>query len=205
MKLYGFPPSPNTRKVLAVSAALEMPLELRPVDLTKGEQRKPEYLALNASGRTPTLVDGDFVLWESNAIMQYVAAQRPNALWPANERTRADISRWQCWQLAHFSEGTNRLIFQRVVKGLLNLGAPDAAEVTRGEEAFHRDAKLLDEYFARHQFLVGTGITLADYTVAAPLEFVAAAKLPWDAYANLKAWYARVDATQGWQLSRPKF
>jgi len=62
MKLYGFPLSPNTWKVRAVAAQLGIKLELQIVDLSKGEQRTPAYLALNPTGRTPTLVDGDFVL-----------------------------------------------------------------------------------------------------------------------------------------------
>ena len=78
MKLYGrFPPSPNTWKVRAVAAHLGIPLEIEFVDLTKGASRTPEYLALNPTGRTPTLVDGDFVLWKSKAIMQYLASQKP--------------------------------------------------------------------------------------------------------------------------------
>ena len=74
MKLYGFPPSPNTWKVRAVAAQLGVPLEFQLVDLTK--PRTPDYLAINPSGRTPTLVDGDFTLSESNAIMQYLAAKK---------------------------------------------------------------------------------------------------------------------------------
>src|SRR5215468_10093786 len=101
MKLYGFPLSPNTWKARAVAAHLGLPLELEIVDLTK--PRTPDYLAINPTGRTPTLVDGDFKLWESNAIMQYVASRSANALWPDNARTRADIARWQFWQLGHFS------------------------------------------------------------------------------------------------------
>src|SRR2546423_6672252 len=66
MKLYGFPPSPNTWKVRALAAHLNLPLGLEIVDLTK--PRTPEYLAINPTGRTPTLVDGDYTLWESNAI-----------------------------------------------------------------------------------------------------------------------------------------
>src|SRR5215510_2916338 len=72
MKLYGFPPSPNTWKVRAVAPHIGIPLELALVDLSKGQQRTPEYLALNPTGRTPTLVDGDLVLWESTAIMHYL-------------------------------------------------------------------------------------------------------------------------------------
>jgi glutathione S-transferase len=56
------------------------------------------------------------VLWESNAIMQYLASVRPGPLWPNDARALADISRWQCWQLTHWNEGTAKLIFQRVLK-----------------------------------------------------------------------------------------
>lgn len=97
MKLYGFPPSPNTRKVQAVAAHIDVPLEFEFVDITKGKQRAPEFLAINPNGRTPVLVDGQFKLWESNAIMQYLAGTKKNSLWPDDPRTRADISRWQFW------------------------------------------------------------------------------------------------------------
>ena len=58
-----------------VAAHLGIPLELEFVDLSKGAQHTPDYLALNPTGRTPTLVDGDFKLWESTAIMQYIASK----------------------------------------------------------------------------------------------------------------------------------
>ena len=204
MKLYGFPPSPNTRKVQAVIEALEMPVEFQVVDLGKGEQRKPEYLALNPTGRAPTLVDGDFVLWESNAIMQYLASRRPNSLWPDDRKTQADINRWLCWQLGHWNEGTGRLIFQRLVKPLLKIGEPDAAEIKRGDELFRRDAAVLDNWLARRKYLVGSGVTLADFAVAAPLMHVSPAQLPVENYPNLMAWYARIEAEPGWKKSQPQ-
>lgn len=86
MKLYGFPASPNTWKVRALAAHLGVPLEHEFVDLTKGASHTPAYLAINPTGRTPALVDGDFKLWESVAIMQYIASQKPNSLWPDNAR-----------------------------------------------------------------------------------------------------------------------
>ena len=114
MKLVGFPPSPNTWKVRAVAAHLGIPLEFEFVDLTKGASHTPGYLALNPTGRTPTLIDGDLKLWELTAIMQYLASRKPNSLWPDDARARADIMRWQSWSLAHFSkEGCEPLLFQR--------------------------------------------------------------------------------------------
>ena len=154
MKLYGFPPSPNTWKVRAVAAHIGVSLPFEIVDLTK--PRTPDYLKLNPSGRAPTLVDGDFVLWESTAIMQYIASQKPNSLWPDDARTRADIVRWQSWDLAHWSkDGCVPLIFQRLVKGFLNMGPPDEAAVAKGTEAFEREARLLDAHLAKQPYLVG--------------------------------------------------
>jgi glutathione S-transferase len=168
MKLYGFPPSPNTWKVRAVAAQIGVPLDTEFVDLTK--PRSPDYLAINPSGRTPTLVDGDFKLWESNAIMQYVASRTANALWPNDARLRAEIMGWQSWQLAHWSkEGCEPLIFQRLVKKLLNLGPPDEAILAKGTECFNREARVLDAHLSKSSYLVGTGVTLADFAVAAPL------------------------------------
>ena len=147
MKLYGFPPSPNTWKVRAVAAHLGIPLEFEFVDLMQGASHTPAYLALNPTGRTPVLVDGDLKLWESNAIMQYVASQKPNALWPNDARARADIGRWQCWQLAHWgAEGCEPLIFERLVKKFLNMGPPDAAAVAKGTESFNKEARVLDAH-----------------------------------------------------------
>ena len=163
MKLYGFPPSPNTWKVRAVAAQLGIKLELQLVDLPKGEQRTPGYLALNPTGRTPTLVDGDFKLWESTAIMQYLASRSTNSLWPNDARVRADIMRWQSWQLQHFApDACVPLTFQRLVKKRLNLGPPDQAIVDKALEAFRRDASVLDAHLAKQRYLVGQELTLAD-------------------------------------------
>ena len=204
MKLYGFPPSPNTWKVRAVAAHIGVPLPLEMVDLTK--PRTADYLKINPTGRTPTLVDGDFVLWESTAIMQYVASQKPNSLWPDDVRTRADIMRWQSWDLAHWSkDGCVPLIFQRLVKGLLNMGPPDEAAVAKGTEAFEREARLLDAHLAKQPYLVGKALTLADFSVAAPLFYGEKAGLPVAPYAHVRDWFGRVSALPAWKDTAPQF
>lgn len=203
MKLYGFPPSPNTWKVRAVAAQLGIPLELEFVDLTK--PRNADYLALNPSGRTPTLVDGDFILWESNAIMQYLAGRSQNTLWPNDARMRADIARWQCWQLAHFSsEACAPLTFQRLVKKIVNLGPPDEAIVAKGLEAFHRDARVLDAHLEKHPYLVGNALTLADFSVAASMAYAKEAEMPLAPYAHLRDWFMRVMALPAWRDTAPQ-
>jgi glutathione S-transferase len=205
MKLYGFPASPNTWKVRAVAAHLGLPLDFELIDLSKGQQRSPEYLALNPTGRTPTLVDGDFKLWESTAIMQYLASRKPNSLWPNDARARADIARWQSWQLAHWSkEGCEPLLFERLVKKLLNLGAPDEAAVAKGIECFNREAKVLDAHLAGQPYVVGREPTLADFSVAAPLFHAQAADFPLAPYARVREWFGRVSALPCWGQTAPQ-
>ena len=206
MRLYGFPPSPRTWQVRAVAAYLNIPLELEFVDLTKGAQHATDYRALNPTGRAPVLVDGDFTLWETTAIAQYLASQKPNALWPDDARIRADIMRWQSWQIAHWDkEACERLLVERLVKQILNAGPPDKAVVAQALESFHREAKVLEAHLAKQPYLAGNGITLADFAVAAPLFYAERGGLPLADYPKVAEWFGRVAALPCWMETAPQF
>ncbi|HTV37936.1 MAG TPA: glutathione S-transferase family protein [Xanthobacteraceae bacterium] len=205
MKLYGFPASPNTWKVRALASYLKIPLEFEFVDLLQGAQHTPAYLAINPTGRTPTLLDGDFTLWESNAILQYLAEKISNSLWPKDARSRVDISRWQFWQLAHWgAEACAPLIFQRLVKKLANLGPPDEAAVAKGTECFNKEAKVLDAHLAKQKYLVGNSLTIADFAVAAPLFHAKSAEIPLGPYGNVRGWFERVSSLPCWSEAAPQ-
>ena len=205
MKLYGFPPSPNTWKVRALASYLKIPLELEFVDLIKGAQYAPAYLALNPTGRTPTLVDGDFTLWESTAILQYLASKTSTPLWPNDARSRADITRWQCWQLAHWgAQACGPLTFENLVKKFVNLGAPDQVAVAKATEAFNKEAKVLDAHLSKRKYLVNDALTIADFTVAAPLFHAQGAGMPVAPYAHLRSWFERVSALPCWSETAPQ-
>src|SRR5262245_36852090 len=75
--LYDMHASPHARKVRLLAAELGIPLETIARDPRKGETRSPEYLAKNPNGRVPVLEEDGFVLWESLAILRYLAAKRP--------------------------------------------------------------------------------------------------------------------------------
>ncbi len=79
MRLYVFPPSPRATKVIALANHLGLDCELRVVDLFRGDQMKPEFVALNPNRRMPVLEDEGFVLWESNAILHYLASKNPES------------------------------------------------------------------------------------------------------------------------------
>ena len=114
IELYVFPPSPRAFKVMAVATYLGIEPTLHTLDLIKGDQKSPEYAALNPNMRMPTLKDGDYVLWESNAIMQYLASKRPESgLLPSDEKGRLDVTRWQFWDLAHWDPTCAVFLFEK--------------------------------------------------------------------------------------------
>jgi glutathione S-transferase len=204
MKLYYFPPSPNTRKAHAVAIHLGLPIDLKLVDLQKGEQRTPEFLQLNPTGRTPVLQDGEFILWESTAIMQYLASQVPNTLWPESPQIRADIMRWQSWQLAHWHQVCQPLQFENVIKQILQLGAPDPQIVEQATKQFHPAAIALNNHLADREFLVNDSLTLADFSVASELTYAIPGQFPLADYPHIRAWYARIETLPAWQQTAPR-
>src|SRR5215510_1363043 len=130
MKLYINPMSPNVRRVRLTAAVLGLQLEEKKLDFAKGEQKNPEYLALNPNGAVPTLVDGDFVLTESRAIMQYLASKKPESgLFPSAQQARADVIRWQFWDASHFSPQLGTLTFQKIIKPMFGMGEPDQDKI----------------------------------------------------------------------------
>lgn len=111
MQLYGYFRSGNTRKVRLCLAELGVHYELVTVDLAAGEQRSPEYLRLNPNGVVPTLVDGELVLWESSALLLYLAEKYPHGeLLPSRVDERARVYKWLVWQPATFNPPRQRLV-----------------------------------------------------------------------------------------------
>src|SRR4051812_13934411 len=130
MKLYYNPLSPNVRRVRLTAAVLGIELEEKKLDFAKGEHKNPEYLELNPNGAVPTLVDGDFVLTESRSIMQYLASKKPeSALLPRDEAGRADVTRWQFWDAAHFAPQLGAVAFEKMFKPMMGLGEPNDAKI----------------------------------------------------------------------------
>jgi glutathione S-transferase len=201
IELYAFPPSPRAMKVMAVANHLGIDTTLRIVDLVKGDQKKPEYVALNPNMRMPTLKDGDYVLWESGAIAQYLAGKKPQSgLLPADERGRLDVTRWQFWDVAHWDPTCSVYLFENLVKPhILKSGEPDQAAIAKASEAFHRNAKVLNNQLEGKKFVTGDKVTLADFFLAAPLHYADKAQLPLEPYGEIKRWYGNVRTLPAWQ------
>lgn len=204
MKLYYNPLSPNVRRARLTAAVLGIQLEEKKLDFAKGEHKSPEYLALNPNGAVPTLVDGDFVLTESRAIMQYLAAKKPDStLLPRDEAARADVTRWQFWDAAHFSPQLGSLAFEKMIKGMMGLGEPDPSKVQDALTNFRRFAAVLNKRLEGRQYIVGSAMTLADLTIASSLTYAKQTEVPLAEFPNVQTWFARISALEAWKHTSP--
>jgi glutathione S-transferase len=204
MKLYYNAISPNTRRARLTAAVLGLELEEKKLDFTKGEHKAPEYLALNPNGAVPTLVDGDFVLTESRAIMQYLAGKKPEAgLFPADEKTRLDVTRWQFWDASHFSPNVAALAFEKFLKGMMRMGDPDPRKVEESLGNFRRFAAVLNKRLEGRQYVVGSALTIADLTLASSLMYAKQAEIPLGEFPNVEGWFSRISELDAWKKTSP--
>ena len=105
LKVWGRKNFINVQKVLWCCEELGLPYERIDAGGPFGLTRDPEYLARNPNALVPTISDDEFVLWESNAIVRYLATRHGSgAMWPEDLRERADAERWMDWQLRRADE-----------------------------------------------------------------------------------------------------
>ena len=194
--------SPNCRRVSAVVHQTNTKLEFLTVDF--GDKFDwAAFETVNPTGMVPALEDGDFKLGESNAIMQYLADKAHSDLIGTDIRSRADITRWQCWQLAHFGPACDTLQWENLLKKMFGEGETDALEVKEGLEAFRQHAAVLDRQLAKHKYVAGDRLSLADFSIAANLMYAEGAKIPVDEFAHIKKWYAHIETLDAWKNSAP--
>lgn len=201
MDLYVFPPSPNCLKVIALAHHVKQAVNLKPVLLPRGEHKAREFLELNPNGRVPLLVDGALKLWESNAILYYLAERSHGLMLPPNAADRADMLRWMFWQTAHFGPACGALIFERIAKKALGLGEPDAQEVERAGKAVAPLLQILDAHLDEQTYICGNHLTIADFAIGAFGVYRREAGIPLEEHPNVMAWYGRIEALPAWQMA----
>ena len=203
MKLYSIHNSNNCRRVNATIQHLGLEVEV--IEQTMPGIKTPDYMGLNPNGKVPSLVDGEFKLWESRAIMQYVASKKAgNTLWPADAKAQADIARWQFWEASHLSRGTGAYAFEKLFKKIFMKQDADPAAVAVGEKEWHTFAPVLNAQLETRKWIIGDVMTLADFSVGACFSYAEASGLPWDSYTHIKAWWSRLGEIPAWKNTAPK-
>lgn len=205
MKLYAHPFSSNCVKVSMTAAFLDIALDFQVIDLTHGEQKQAPFLKINPNGKVPALVDGDFVLWESNAIMVYLAEMagaRGREILPDSARDRADVERWMSWGLSEWSPAIWPFSWENVFKPMLIQGKPDSAALDAAVAPFQNAAQVLDQALSQRSYLVADRLTLADIALACPLMYQPQAKIPLEPYAHIVRWFGNVQSSPAWMAAQ---
>jgi glutathione S-transferase len=196
MKLYHFP-SPNPQKVTFALHELGLECEIVPVDLQKGEQRKPEFLALNPFGRVPVLVDGDMVLWESHAIIAYLG-EKAGRLWPTTTSGRAEALKWLFFLAQHISPSATDLAFNRIAAKLL--GVPgDQDAIARGEKALPVVLAIIERQLAKGKWMLGNEFSLVDCDYCPVLNVIEKAGFNYRDFPKVQAYLDACRSRPAWQ------
>ncbi|KAL4708835.1 hypothetical protein ACJJTC_019351 [Scirpophaga incertulas] len=189
LDLYYVPGSAPCRAVLLAARALNLSPNLKLVDLHHGEHLKPEYIKLNPQHTVPTMVDDGFALWESRAIITYLANKygKGSSLYPEEPRARALVD-----QRLNFDIGTLYQRFSDYFYPQVFGGAPaDKDKLAKVEEAL----KYLDTFLEGQKYVAGPNLTLADLSIMASVSSMEASDINFLKYNNIKRWYETVKAT----------
>lgn len=168
MKLYEFAPTRSIRARWTLQE-LGVDFEAETVNLTKGEHRRPEFLAINPAGELPVLVDGDLVLTESVAIVLYLAEKYPErGFLPRDLAQRAEAYRWLLFATTELEQPLWRIARNTFVY-------PEeqrlSADVPIASHEFTEMAAVLDGHMRGRRFLVGERAGVADFVMAYTLDW----------------------------------
>lgn len=196
MKLYGLGPTRSLRARWALQE-LDAEFEFVPINLLAGENRHPDFLRLNPTGKLPVLVDGDLVLTESAAIVMYLAEKYgAKGLMPADLSQRAQVYRWSMFAVTELEQPLWRIARHSFLYPE-DKRLPE--DIALAKEEFVSMAAILDRHMDGREFIVGDTISVADCVTAYVLDWGNENGLI-DDYSNLKAYlermYARPKAPQ---------
>ena len=195
--LFGRKTSSNVQKAMFAIAELGLPCERVDIGGSFGGNREPAYLAINPNGVVPTLQDEDgFVLWESNAIVRYLAARYgAGTLEPRDPHTRALANQWMDWQLSVYGPAITPVFW-----GLVRTppAGRDHEAIATGKTRTTAAVAILDAHLATSQFAAGDAFSMGDIPIAVMSYRYRELVPERPAFPNFERWYAAI-------ASRPAF
>ena len=192
LRIWGRSTSISVQKVLWCCEELDVPYDRVDVGGPFGGNREPEYLRLNPNGLVPTISDGGFVLWESNAIVRYLSARHGmGTLCPEDLAERADADRWMDWQM-----GTLWASFRPAFFGLVRTPPEerDQAGIATAIEKTAGNLAIFDAHLAGRDYVTGPSLSMADMPLGVTAHRWFTLDIERPLMPNLEAWYERLCA-----------
>ncbi|XP_055947256.1 glutathione S-transferase 1-like isoform X3 [Argiope bruennichi] len=184
--LYLYPASGPCRTVIMVAQHLKIKLNQIQVDLFSGEQMKPEFIKMNPQHCVPTIDDNGFYLWESRAILAYLANKYApdNAVYPKDPKERAIVDRLLYFDIGTLYKAEAEYLYPQLFKG-------ESADPEKAE-GFKKALNLLEGFLTKTAYVAGDNITLADFSIIASLSFAEAADYSYADYPKITAWMEKL-------------
>ncbi|HSD88222.1 MAG TPA: glutathione S-transferase family protein [Kofleriaceae bacterium] len=195
MDLYFSPRCGNSKRVLFAIEELGLDVERRPIDLRRGEHKTPAYLAMNPAGKVPLLVDGELLLWESNAILLYLAEQRPDrGLLPEGANARAEVYKWLFFLAYEIAKPAFQYFFHQARIG----PTVDAHDLEAAGKSLQAAMPVIEQQLTNRSFLLDA-FSLADVAYAPSMSILKIAGFDLAAWPHLAAWSDALLARPAWQ------
>ena len=195
LKIWGRLPSVNVQKVVWCADELGLEYERIEAGGQYGVVNSPEYRAMNPNGLVPVIDDGGFVLWESNAIVRYLATNYgADSLWPSDIRVRADADRWMDWQAVSLNPGIGPAFIQLIRT------APEKRDAGVIESArFETEKKLvvLDAHLATREYVAGSRFTMGDIPLGCSVDRWFKLPLARESHPHVERWYTALRERDG--------
>lgn len=196
LKVLGKSPSINVRKVLWTCVELGLPFEHEEWGQGFRDTKTPEFTALNPNAMVPVIVDGDFVLWESNTICRYLAQRAGRTdLLPADAAGRARVEQWMDWQATELNNSWRYAFMGLVRRSPLHA---DASAIAASVAEFNRHMAMLDAKLAKTgAYVTGAHFTLADVVLGLSTHRWHSLPAERPALPAVAAYYERLSARPG--------
>jgi glutathione S-transferase len=202
MKLYYHPASTTCRMIMLFAAQQGIELEFQTVDLMTGEHLKPEYKAVNPSCLVPALLDGEFCLTESGAIIRYLAGKYPSAAYPADLQQRARVDEAMEWFYSNFYKdfGYGMIYPQLFPHHQRPTPESQAQTIAWGKQKAQHWLGILDRDLLGNErrYLCGNTVTLADYVGIEMVTLGELVRCTFQDYPNVRRWIASMKALPHW-------
>ena len=190
LTIWGRNNSINVQKVMWTVGELGLAHERFDAGRQYGGLSTPEFLAMNPNGLVPTIVDGDTVMWESNAIVRYLTAKYDTGgLWPKDPDVRCQGDKWMDWMVT--------VIIPQLIPVFVGLirTSPEERDndaITASIKAMSESWEILNAHLSNQPFVAGDSLTIADIPLGCACHRYYAMDIPHPTHANLESWYERL-------------